>query len=170
MANIAEQCRNLNVFFGGVGWAGRIDSFTPPTIESTVEDYRAGGMDGAIPLRMGQEPMETEIVFNGYHKEVIESWGLEDANALQTIVRGALVDYNGVSKGLVFTMGGPVTQLESDEIRGQGEVPKMTIMQRLHYYKVEIDKVASLEIDLVNMEKIIGGVDHLAPIRGLLGL
>ena len=68
MANVAEQCRNLNVFFNGVGWAGRVDSFQPPTIESTVEDYRGGGMDGPVPLRMGQEAMESQIIFNGYHK------------------------------------------------------------------------------------------------------
>jgi P2 family phage contractile tail tube protein len=170
MANVAEQCRNLNVFFNGVGWAGRVDSFQPPTVESTVEDYRGGGMDGPVPLRMGQEAMESQIIFNGYHSEVITSWGLADSTAVRSEVRGALEDYTGEVKGIRFTMEGPVTSLEPDEIKGQGEVPKVTVMQKLHYYKIELDGTPVLEIDFILMKRIVNGVDQLEALRGVLGL
>ena len=93
-------------FFWRRDWAGRIEGYTPPELSSQVEDYRAAGMHGRIALRTGQDLMESEVVFKGYHPEVYASWGIADAT-LQTIeVRGALQNYTGEVKSIVFTQTG----------------------------------------------------------------
>lgn len=170
MANIVEQCQNLDVFFNGIGWAGLVDGFVPPNLASNVEEYRAAGMDVPVPLRMGQEAMETEIVFNGFHEDVIASWGLADGTALTTTVRGALQAYTGGVKPIRFDFSGPITSFEWERVQGQGEVPKVTLMQGLHYVKIALSGNDLIEIDALNFTRIIKGVDQLEEIRGALGL
>ena len=170
MANIASQCQNLNVFFGDGDWAGRIEGYTPPELSSQVEDYRAAGMHGSVALRTGQELMESEIVFKGHHSEVYTAWGIADSTQQTIEVRGALQNYSGEVKTIIFTQTGPVIKVMGDQIQGQGEVPEMTLTQNPHYFKVEYDGVVVVEIDILNATQTIEGVDQLEPIRDALGL
>ena len=170
MADIAQQCMDLNVFFGDGDWAGRIEGYTPPELSSQVDDYRASGMHGSIALRTGQDLMESEVVFKGYHKEVYTSWGIADSTQQTIEVRGALQNYNGEVKPIIFTQTGPVVKVMSDQIQGQGEVPEMTLTQNPHYLKVEIEGDTLVEIDVLNSTQMIDGVDQLEAIRDALGL
>lgn len=174
MANIASQCQNLNVFFGDGDWAGRIEGYTPPELSSQVEDYRAAGMHGRIALRTGQDLMESEIVFKGYHPEVYASWGITDSTVQTIEVRGALQNYDGTTKSIVFTQTGPVVKVMGDQMQGQGEVPEMTLTQNPHYLKIEYEGKTIVEIDVLNTQQssgyIDGIVDHLETIRNALGL
>ena len=170
MPNIAQQCQNLNVFFGDGDWAGRIEGYTPPELSSQVEDYRAAGMHGRVALRTGQDLMESELVFKGYHEEVYLSWGLADATVQTIEVRGALQNYTGEVIPIVFTQTGPVVKVMGDQIQGQGEVPQMTLTQNPHYLRIEHGGSISVEIDVLNAILNISGEDQLADIRDAIGL
>ena len=172
MANIASQFMDLNVFFQDGNWAGRVEGYTPPELSSQVEEYRASGMHGSVALRTGQDLMESEIVFKGHHQEIYTSWGVMagDNNHQEIVVRGALRDYEGEIKNIVFTQTGPIVKVMGDQIQGQGEVPEMTVTQNPHYFKVEYNGTEVVEIDIINSTQKINGVDQLEAIRDALGL
>lgn len=170
MADITQQCQDLNIFFNDGDWAGRIEGYSPPELSSQVDEYRAAGMDGSIALRTGQDLMESEVVFKGYHEDVYVSWGIADSTQQTIEVRGALQNYTGEVKPIIFTQTGPVVKVMGDQIQGQGEVPEMTLTQNPHYFKIEIDGTTLVEIDILNSIRIVGGVDQLEAIRGAIGL
>ena len=170
MADIAQQIQNLNVFFNDGDWAGRIEGYTPPELSSQVEEYRASGMHGSVALRTGQDLMESEVVFKGHHREVYASWGLADSTVQTIEVRGALQNYTGEVKSIIFTHTGPIVKVMGDQIQGQGEVPEMTVTQNPHYLKIEYDGATVIEIDVLNAVQNVDGVDQLEAVRGALGL
>lgn len=170
MPNIAQQLMDLNVFFNDGQWAGLVEGYTPPELESQTDEYRAAGMYGHVALRTGQELMESEIVFKGQHEEVYLAWGIADATIHTIEVRGALQGYGGEVTPIVFTQTGPIIKVMSEQLQGQGEVPEMTLTQNPHYFKIEHGGAVSIEIDVLNAVMEISGEDQLAAIREAIGL
>ena len=169
-SNIAQQAQNLNVFLGGIGWAGKVKSYTPPPLEETIEDYKNGALNGSIPLVMGQEPMTTEVVFNGHHKEVYTTWGLRNGYETEIKVRGALEDWTGEITPVEFLTTGRVSMVTPDAWLGEGEIPTVTLTQRPHYYKITMGGTDLIEIDVPNVVQKINGIDQLEEIRAAIGL
>ena len=56
--------KNFTLSIDGIGQAGKLEEYTAPEITRITEDFRAGGMDIAVPVDMGMEPMEVTLLFD----------------------------------------------------------------------------------------------------------
>ena len=164
-----DVLKNINLFVDGRGYAGQIDEYNPPELTLITEDYRAGGMDTAVALDMGMEPMETSFALIAYDRDVLALFGVAEGNAVPFIARGALESYDGTVTPVVHTMRGKITSLAKGTWAA-GQKPTLTVTMRLEYYKEEHGGQVVHEIDAVNMVRVINGVDRLSEIRAAIGI
>jgi P2 family phage contractile tail tube protein len=164
-----DVLKNINLFVDGRGYAGQIDEYNAPDLTVTTEDYRAGGMDTAVAIEMGQEPLETSFSLIAYDADVLALWGVAEGASVPFTVRGALESFDGTVKPVVHEMRGKITSLQ----RGTwapGQKPALNVTMRLVYYKETHDGRVLYEIDVENMIRVVNGVDRLAAQRAALGL
>lgn len=164
-----DVLKNINLFVDGRGYAGQIDEYNAPDLTIQTEDYRAGGMDAPIAIDMGMEALETSFSLIAYDADVLSLFGVAEGQQVPFTARGALESYDGAVKPVVHTMRGRITSLA----RGTwapGQKPALQVTMRLDYYKEEIDGVTINEIDVVNMVRIVAGVDRLAAQRAAIGI
>lgn len=169
MPTASTILKNFNLFVDGRGHAGKIDELKLPQLSLITEDFRAGGMDAPIEVEMGQEKMEASFTLSGYAKETLALWGIGGATAVPLIARGALEDLDGTVHPVKVTMSGVVKSVEAPNWKaGEKSSPVFTVSIR--YYKYEQDGSTIHEIDVLNMIRVINGVDRLALQRTAIGL
>jgi hypothetical protein len=164
-----DVLKNINLFVDGRGYAGQIDEYNPPDLTLTTEDYRAGGMDSAVAIEMGQEPLETSFSLIAYDADVLALWGVAVGETVPFTARGALESFDGTVKAVTHRMRGTITSLQ----RGTwapGQKPALSVTMRLVYYQETHDGSVTHEIDVENMRRVVNGVDRLAAQREALGL
>lgn len=166
---VRDVIKNLNLFVDGRGYAGQIDEYAPPDLTLLIEDYRGGGLDGPLPIEMGQEAMETSFSLISYPANVLKLWGVAQGETVPLTARGVLESFDGGTKPLVHEMRGLITSLQRGPWQ-PGQKPALNIQMRLSYYKEVIDGELIHEIDIPNMIRIVEGVDRLAAQRSALGI
>ncbi|WIY23794.1 phage major tail tube protein [Parasedimentitalea psychrophila] len=166
---IRNILKNFNLFIDGRGFAGELGDYTPPSPSVAAEEYRAGGMDGPIDIDMGMEKMTTSYVLRNYSADVLALWGIVPGKLIQVTARGALESEDGTVTPVVHNMRGKILQPD----RGTwspGQSASITINMTLEAFKETIGGVSVTEIDVINMVRIVGGVDRLAEQRAALGI
>ena len=151
----------------GRGYAGRADEVTLPTMSLATEEHRAGGMDMAVEVDMGMEMMELSIVLSDYDEAVIAGFGLLGAGVPLRIM-GAIQRQGEEAQSVVIrALGG----LKSREV-GTWTAGKQTttLTYSLTKYAESINGVEYVNLDAVNMIRVINGVDQLASQRSALGI
>lgn len=167
MATAKQIRKNFNCFFDGRGTAGVAEEFQPPSLVTTGEDFRAGGMDAPIELRMGMEKMEATIKLASVEAQFLSLWG--KINTVPLIVRGALEDLDGTVRAEVIRVRGRVKGLEHDAIT-PGAKSGQTYTIAVHEYTHTVDGVIVHNIDIPNMICVVNGVDQLAAQRAAMGI
>lgn len=168
---IKDVLRDYVLFNGADRMVGRVDSFKPPSLQRTVEQFRAGGMDGKIPIDMGLEALESSWVTSGIDRGMYTGFGLIMGVRTTVQVRGAVVDpVTGLPKSVQHTMIGDITGIDPGEWKA-GERATLSVSMQLAYYKLThtLPGVPAIEIDLINGIRIINGVDQLIAVRALIG-
>ena len=178
-ANVVEQVRAVNIFSINEAeqeqYAGRVEEFMPARLQVLTSEHHAGGMDSPVYLDMGMETPVARFVVNGFHGQLINTFGLANANQVRFIARGALEDYNGDTRQITFKMRGNVVDMPFGRLRGRGSVPKMVIEITCTLYEVYIGEIGTdgtehVYIDVLNMIRRIGGVDRLEKLRQAIGI
>lgn len=166
---IRNILKNFNLFVDGRGFAGELGDYTPPSPSVAGEEYRAGGMDGPIDIDMGQEKMTTAFVLRNYSADVLALWGIAPGQLIQVTARGALESEDGTVTPVIHNMRGKIMQPD----RGTwspGQSASITVNMTVEAFKETIGGVVGTDIDIVNMKRVIGGVDRLAEQRAALGI
>lgn len=164
-----DVVKNQNLFVDGRGYAGQLQSFTPPKLTLVTEDARMGGMDGPVKLTMGMEALDADFTLISYDKDVLGKWGVAEGNTVPLVVREALESFDGTVTAVVHTMRGKIVELDSGT-HEPGKAAPLKAALSLTYYKLQHGPTTVHEIDVENMVRTINGVDALAGIRGALGL
>lgn len=164
-----DVLKNFNLFVDGRGYAGQVDEVSLPDLAIQSEDYRAGGMDAPVSLDMGQEAMEASFVLTQYSADVLALWGVAQGQSVPLTVRGALESYDGTVKPMIANMRGRIVTMARGTWTA-GQKATLTVTMRLDYYKETVNDVVLHEVDVVNMVRVVGGVDRLAQQRAALGL
>jgi P2 family phage contractile tail tube protein len=159
----------LNLIVDGMGYAGALESYTSPDLTISTEEFRAGGMDAPIDLDMGMEKLTCSFKLKSYDTDLMALFGLRKGNGVQLTARGALEDRDGTVYGVVHAMRGKITQFQRGEWVGS-TAPSLTLSLSLDYYREELDGRVLQELDVVNMIRVVDGVDQLSDHRAVLGL
>ena len=164
-----DVLKNFVIFVDGRGYAGQAPELNLPDLAIQVEDFRAGGMDAPVALDMGQEAMEASFQLAAYDSAALSLWGVGPGRSVPLTARGALESYGGSTKQVLVNMRGIITTVSAGAWQA-GQLAPLTITMRLDYFKQTIAGVVLHEIDVVNMIRIVGGVDRLAQQRAALGM
>lgn len=162
-----ETLRNFQLFVDGEGFAGKVKTYTPPSLAILTEDFRAGNMDAAVAVDMGMEAMEASWVLTSLEPGILGVSLL--AAPVNVKVRAAQVDSDGNVRPVVFEMAGRISANEWGALQA-GTITECTCKMKLKYYKLTIDGTVVHEIDVENMVRIINGEDQLAKLREAMGV
>ena len=170
MPAAAQIRKNFSLYVDGFGFAGNVDEYTPPVLASQVEDYRAGGMDTSVAVEMGQEKMEASFKISSISPEVLRLWGVAPGTTVPLIVRGALEDI-GTNEITVekFTQRGTIRSVEWDAIT-PGAKAGLTFTMDVREFQYELNGSVIHDIDVLNMKRIVNGVDRLEQLRAAIGI
>ena len=160
--------KDWNAFVDGVGYAGQVDTYTPPPLTIAQEDYRAAGMDAPIAQDMGMEKLTATLVFKNMPPEIVKRFGLVKNAETRITMRGSRENFDGTGAAEVHNLRGRIfSATESTWQRGESTYE---IGVELHYLKQSLNGDDLVEIDVLNMVRVIGGVDQLADRRKRLGM
>lgn len=159
----------LNLIVDGRGYAGKIQEYSPPDLVLSTEEFRGGGMDAPIDLDMGQEKMTTSFVLTSYDDDVLALWGIKDGSTAQMTAKGSLESLDGTKTAVSHAMQGKIISVARGTW-GSGGTPSLTITVSLRYYRETHGLRVLQEIDVINMVRVVDGVDQLAEHRANIGV
>ncbi|RZJ02828.1 MAG: phage major tail tube protein [Rubrivivax sp.] len=167
---LPRKLKNFVLFNAGESYLGEVPEVTLPKLTRKTEDYRAGGMNGPIKLDMGMEGLEFQWKAAGYIRTLLQQWGALKHDGVQLRFAGALqADDEETAKPLEIVMRGRHTEIDFGTTKSV-DPTEISITSALTYYKLTLDGVVLIEIDLVNMVEVINGEDLLASVRAALGI
>jgi hypothetical protein len=166
---IPQTLYNTNLFVDGVNFAGDVPSLTLPKLTTKTDEYRGGGMAGAIEMDQGLEKMEASFVTKGVRRESLKYFGLADGSAFNASFRGAFRGHKGTVTSVVATLRGLLKEVDLGDWKA-GDPAEIKHAIAPVYYKLEIDGRVMYEIDMIAGVQVIDGKDQLAEVRSALGL
>lgn len=160
--------KNMNTYGDGESWLGQIGEITLPKIARKLEDYQGGGMDAPIKIDMGGQALECEFKTGGRLPALALKVGMQKADGTLLRFLGAFQsDDTGVTGKAEIVVRGRIEELDRGTWK-VGEKGEETVKMQLTYYKEIEDGRTLIEIDVLAMKYIVGGVDILAAQRNAL--
>lgn len=169
MSAAAQILKNFSLFVDGRGYAGNVDEVQLPTLSILREEYRAGGMDAPVKLDMGMEALECTFKLSKFAPEVLSLWGLREGNNKQLTLRGALESLDGTVEPVAVFISGNIHVVTPDSVT-PGAKAGLSFTVSVRAYRYEHNGAVIHDIDVVNMKRVINGVDQLAAMRLAIGL
>ena len=164
------KLNSFMLFNDGESYVGETVSITPPKLTRKLEDYRSGGMDRAVKVDMGGEPLEMEVTYGGFMRGLLRQQGMTGfAGVSQRFVGSFLDEDTGVPMSVEVVTRGRHEEIDLGEWK-PGEDTEFKVKSQLSYFKLTVDGVTEIEIDVLGMIEIVGGVDRMAERRSLFGL
>ncbi|MDO3621799.1 phage major tail tube protein [Ralstonia pseudosolanacearum] len=162
--------KHFNVFADGVVHTGECEEINLPKLARKLEEYRAGGMNGAIQIDMGNEKLELETTYGGPMREILKQYGT-------TAVDGAMIRFAGAYQhedtkevdAVEIVVRGRHTEIDFGTAKAGAKAP-FKVKSSLTYYKMTVNGEVWCELDFVNFIEIVFGVDRLAAQRRAIGL
>jgi uncharacterized protein len=162
--------RFFNLYGEGESFLGQVEEVTIPKLVIKTEAYRGGPMLGEVDQDMGLDKMEMESTFGGPMRSVLRQFGV-------TTHDGAMLRYVGSYKSedsqsvnaYEVVVRGRHTEMDFGGQKA-GDKSPFKVKTSCSYYKLSINGVTEIEIDMVGMVFIVGGVDRLAEHRRALGI
>jgi P2 family phage contractile tail tube protein len=161
--------KGFTAIVDGYGTFGILNSGQLPKLSTKMDDFRDGGMDGVVELDMGQEKMESELVFAEYRQDLLSMWGLL-GQTTTFILNGSLEDDTGDVIPIVATMTGVCKMEDPGDWKAGGEKSELKLQLSVRFYQLAVDGVETHYIDVENCIRRINGVDQLAARRQALGI
>ncbi|WP_267382225.1 MULTISPECIES: phage major tail tube protein [unclassified Sphingomonas] len=167
---LPRKLKNLMLFNAGNAYLGEVASFTAPKLARKMEEWRGGGMDGPVKIDMGSEALEAEWSCGGPMRDVIRQFGVIDATGVQLRFVGAYQhDDSGDVDAIEIVIRGRHEEIDMGEQK-VGDAGEFKVKTAIAYYQLTWNGVVEIEIDLLGMVFVVGGIDRLAEIRDALGI
>ncbi|WP_175253467.1 phage major tail tube protein [Pseudomonas sp. BMW13] len=167
-----RKLKNQNIFNDANSYQGIAKTITLPDLTRKLEAWRGAGMDGGVgaDLGMGDDLLKIEWTVGGLDLISLRQFGITNASGVALRWAGAYQqDDNGaVTKVEVVARGRHETYSFGDA--EAGEDTEHTITTACTYYKLVVDGVEEIEIDILGMIFKVNGVDILAEQRAAIGL
>lgn len=173
LTTLPHTLKHFNLFVDGRGYAGVCTELRLPNLQIKTEEFRAGGLDGPVPIDMGTEKLECEITLAEYDPLMLAQWGFNAGGAVALTARGAMA---GAPLGtaptvpvpIVVQMRGRITQYDLGTWKA-GEKVEIKTTVFCTYVRVLVSEIEIIEIDIENMIRKVRGEDQLAGIRAAIG-
>ncbi len=167
-----RKLKNMNMFNDANSYQGVAKTITLPDLARKMESYRAAGMDGPVKADMGHsdDGIQLEWTLGGLDLITLRQFGTTNVNGVPLRFAGAYQrDDDGSVSAVEVIMRGRHESYSFGDAE-PGEDTEHTITTTCTYYKLIVDGVEEIEIDLLGMVFKVGGVDILAEQRAAIGL
>ena len=162
--------KDMMVRNSGLAYVGDALSVTPPKLGRKFEAARPAGLDREVDIDMGGEKLEMEATYAAPMRDILRQYGMTDVAGVQLNYVGTYVnDETGAMDTVEITTRGRHQEIDFGESK-PGEMGEFKVKTSLVYYKLEINGVEEIEIDVLNMIERVGGVDRLADRRAAIGI
>lgn len=166
---LPRKLKNMNLFNEGNAFLGQIAELTPPKVSHTMEDWRGGGMLGAVKIDHGLEALEFEWTIGGFSNQVIGQMGITQIDGVLIRALGAFqAEDTGAVSSVELVMRGRHQELDFGNWK-PGDDTEKKVKTVLTYYKVIVDGSELLEIDVIAGIYRVNGIDRYAEIRAAIG-
>lgn len=167
---LPRKLKNLVLFNDGNNYLGQVATVTLPKLTRKMEDWRGGGMDGAVKIDMGQEALQLAWTAGGILPTAVRQFGATDASGVPLRFAGAYqADDTGTVDAVEVAVRGRHSEIEMGDAK-VGEATEHKFTTELSYYKLTVNGRVEVEIDLLNFVFNVNGVDRLADQRSALGI
>lgn len=168
--SLPRKLKNFNLFNDGRSYMGEVTEVTLPKLTAKMEEYRAAGMDAPVDVDLGMEKLTMEWTCGGYVKQVLEQFGALDHDGVILRFAGALqADDVREVVPLEVVVRGRHSEVDLGSSK-PGDDTEIKVNTSISYYKVSMAGETVIEIDIMNMVKIINGNDLMSDFRMALGL
>lgn len=169
---LPRKLKHMNLFNDGVSYLGVAKSVTLPVLSRKMEAYRAGGMAGPVKIDHGlsDDGLQLEWTLGGLDLTVLRQFGIASASGVLLRFAGEYQqDDTGDAVAVEVVVRGRHEEIDMGDAE-PGEDTEHSITTTCSYYKLSVNGAVEIEIDLLNMVEIVGGVDRLAASRAAIGL
>ena len=166
---LPKKLKFFNVFGDGISWLGQAIEVKLPVLSRKFEEYRAGGMNGPIDLDQGMEKLEMESKYGGLMRDILRQFGVTTHNGVMLRFAGSYQQEDtGQTDAVEVVVRGRHKEIDMGTAKA-GDDSEFNVKSSLSYYKLSINGVTEIEIDLVGMKEIVGGVYRLSEHRANIG-
>lgn len=166
---LPSKLKNFDIFQNGESWLGLVPSVTLPKLTRKMEDYIAGGMAGPVEIDLGQEKLELSFSGGGLIKNALSQYAATSVDAVQLRFSGAYQsESNGAYNSVEVAVRGRYKEMDMGEAKVQNDTEHKFSVS-CAYYRLSIDGVPLIEIDMLANKVIVDGVDRTAAQRAAIG-
>lgn len=169
---LPRKLKNMNLFNDGQSYAGQSKTVTLPKLSRKMEGYRGGGMNGPVKIDYGMsdDGIQLEWTLGGLDLIAVRQYGIPKVDGVQLRWAGAYQrDDTAEVDAVEVVVRGRHEEIDMGDAE-PGEDTEHKIVSTCSYYKLVVNGVTEIEIDLLNMVEIVGGVDRLAQQRAAIGM
>lgn len=166
---LPRKLKNFNIYIDGESYAGVAAEVVLPKLTRKTEEFRGGGMNGAVESDMGMDAMSMEFTV-GMDVRIYRQFGVTKTDGVGLRFVGAYQREDSAEVTSVeFSVRGRFKEIDPGSAKA-GEDAPVKVVAALSYIKLTVDGAVEVEIDVMNFVEVIGGVDRLAEQRAALGL
>ncbi|WP_151799229.1 phage major tail tube protein [Acinetobacter calcoaceticus] len=169
---LPRKLKNMNFFNEGNSYLGEIKTVVLPKLARKTEDYRGGGMNGTVKTDLGlsDDGLVLESTFGGLELLTLRQFGMEKIDGVYMRYAGAYQrDDTGEVDAVEVVVKGRHEEIDGGDSE-PGEDTEHKVVTNCVYYKMTVNGVVEIEIDILGMKEIIGGVDRLEKQRNAIGI
>lgn len=160
-----SKLKDMILYGDGNSWKGEVAETTIPKLALKMEDWRGGGMVGPVPVDQGLEKIEFEFKGGGLLLAPLAQFGATAADAAQLRFAGAYQnDGTGEVSFAEVVARGRYSEVDFGTQK-PGDDTETTYKMVCSYYKLLLDDLVVLEIDMIAGIFVVFGVDRRAQIR-----
>lgn len=168
---LPKKLKMMDLFNEGNSYLGQTGEVTIPKLVRKLEDWRGGGMNGnvKIDLGLGDDITEFNWKLGGIDDLIIEQWGAATVSANMLRFAGSYQrDDTGETTAVEIVVRGRHEEIDFGNQKA-GDDTETSVKTIWSYYKLSIDNVVKVEIDIPNMIEMVNGVDLNAKHRANIG-
>lgn len=168
---LPKKLKMCNLFNDGNSYLGQTGEVTIPKLVRKFENWRGGGMNGnvKIDLGLGDDISEFTWKLGGIDSQILEQFGAVTVAANMLRFAGSYQrDDTGETEAVEIIVRGRHEEIDFGNQK-VGDDTETTIKTQWSYYKLSINGVVKIEIDIPNMIERVNGVDLLEKHRANIG-
>ena len=158
---LPKKLKMADLFNEGNSYLGQTGEITIPKLVRKFEDWRGGGMNGnvKIDLGLGDDITEFNWKLGGIDELIIEQWGAQTVSANMLRFAGSYQrDDTGETTAVEIVVRGRHEEIDFGNQKA-GDDTETSVKTIWSYYKLSINNIVKVEIDIPNMIEMVNGVD-----------
>ncbi|WP_294192304.1 phage major tail tube protein [uncultured Sphingomonas sp.] len=164
------KLKQMMMFNAGAAFVGETVEITPPKLTRKLEEYRAGGMNRPVKVDMGGEALEMEATYGGPMRQILRQHAMLSLSGVQQRFVGSFQnDDTGNLDAIEIVTRGRHEEIDMGNWK-PGDDTEFKVKSQLSYYKLSWNGEVVIEIDVLGMVELVGGVDLMAAHRAVLGI